>query len=99
MRVKSRGRRALFWRGAESVQPMAQAQDGVLPEHTRSGKAHDSLHLFATLRLITVDRAIGASRLRWTETAALQAHCGVIKQFLAFGTERLPALMLLPAIA
>jgi hypothetical protein len=78
---------------------MANGQDRVLPEHTRSGISHHALDLFTPRRLVAVDRAIGAGGFQFSEPAAFQADGGVIQKRLAFGTKSVDGSVVIPAIA
>jgi len=72
---------------AESIQPMTQAEDGMLPGHTRPGVAHHVLDLLAARALVAVDGALGAGWLCRAKAAAFQPHGGIIQESLAFRTE------------
>jgi len=67
------------WRFAEAIEPMPQAQNGMPPEHARSGVTHDDFDLLAPVTLIAMHRAIRAGRLFGAEPATVQTQCCVIE--------------------
>ena len=69
------------------IQPVAQAHDGMFPQHARTGVTHHDAGLFAAVALVTMHRAIGARRLFLAEPATLQPHFGVIQKLPAFGAQ------------
>ena len=81
------------------VEEMAGGEDRMPPEHARAGVTHDRFDLFPDVRLVAVDRAFGAGRFGFCERAALQAHCGIVKQSAAFGAQGCPRTMHAPAVA
>ena len=66
------------WGLAIAVQPMAKAQNRMLPKHARTGVAHDNAGLLAAVLLITMDRAIGTGRFLLTKAAPFQPHAGIV---------------------
>lgn len=83
---------------AEAVQPMAQAQEGMFPKHTRSGVAHDAADLVAAVALVAMDRAPGAGGLFRAEAAALQSQAGVGQELPALRAETGTRIMVVAAI-
>jgi len=77
---------------------MAQAHDGMFPQHARSGVTHHHLDLLASCALITMDRALGAGRFFRTKPAAFQSHPGVIQKLPAFRAQPGCRPMTIPAV-
>ncbi len=72
-------RKSELGRGFETIQPMSQAQNRVLPDHPRTGITHDHFHLLTPCGHVAVDRAIGTGRLFGAKAAALQPDGRVIQ--------------------
>lgn len=85
-------------RFATSIEPMAQAQNRVLPQHTRACIAHYCPDLFPPRALIAMNRAFDTNRFRQPKTAALQPDTRIIQQPLALRTKRQPGCVMVPAI-
>jgi len=83
---------------AEAIQPMAEAEERVLPEHTRAGKPHDRPDLGPAILLVAMDRTFRAGRFFGTKLAAFQAQPGIVKEPLALRTEQLQTAVFVPAI-
>lgn len=75
---------------------MPQAENWMFPQHSRAGVTHDGADLFPAVFLIAMHRALGASRLFRSKTAAVQPHTGIIEQSPAFRTQ--PALVMILTI-
>jgi len=67
---------------------MSQGQNWVAPEHSRPGIAHNAFDLFASVFLITMNRAFGASGFLRAKTATLESFGGVSEQLGALGAKR-----------
>ena len=87
-----------FRNPSETIQPVAQAHDGMFPDHARTGIAHHHPDLLAARGLITMDWAIRASRLFRAEPAAIQPHVGVVQKLPAFPTNSIHRCMMVPAM-
>jgi hypothetical protein len=87
------------WGLAETVQPMAETQNRVPPEHAGTGMAHDHLHLLAPVALITMHRAVGAGGLAGPKPAILQPRGGIVQQSLTLRAKRGPGVVAVAAMA
>jgi hypothetical protein len=72
-----------------AIQPVPEAHPGMLPQHARTGIAHDSPDLFPAIALIAMHRALGTSRFLRTEPATVQTKVGIIKKALTLHTKLL----------
>lgn len=59
----------------------------MLPKHSRPSIAHNCLHLFAAIPLVTMHRTIRAGGFFHTEATSVQPHAGVIEQSLTLWTQ------------
>src|SRR5579871_6592517 len=71
---------------AAAVEPVAEAENRMLPKHARTGVTHDGLDFVAAAALTTMDRAVRASGFLRAEAAAFEALLSVILKFLALRT-------------
>jgi hypothetical protein len=69
---------------SEAVQPVAQTEQWVFPQHPRTCVSHDDFDLFAAVALVAMKWASGACRLFSAESATVQSQTGVVHQALAF---------------
>ena len=87
-------RRRLGMRGRSpsqaSIEPVAQAEDWMLPEHARAGVTHDYSDLLPPGGLIAMHGTFDTNRLFRAEVAALQPDAGIILQASALGAKRCP---------
>lgn len=65
-----------------TVEQMAEAQPGVLPQHARTCVAHDHLDFLPTVALIAMDGAPGTGGLLFAEPTMLQAQGDIMRQVL-----------------
>ena len=75
---------------------MVEAEEGMFPEHARTGVAHHDAHLFAPSFLVTVHRAFGAGRFFRAKLATVQSQSSIIQQALAILAQR--AVMMIATI-
>ena len=68
----------------------------MFPQHSWAGVTHDRADLFPAIFLIAMHRALRASRLFRSKTAAVQPHAGIIEQSPAFPAQ--PALVMILTI-
>ncbi len=66
---------------------MAEAEDRVIPKHTRAGETHHGFHLLAASALVTVNGAVGTSGFFCTKPTAFEPEAGVVAQLPAFGAK------------
>jgi hypothetical protein len=78
---------------------MAQAENGMVPEHARAGIAHDGADLFAAGRLVAVDGTLDTDGLLRAKTASFQPQGRIIQQGLAFGAKGGPGGVMVAAVA
>lgn len=71
-------------RFAKAIKPMAQTQNRVLPQHTRTGVTHHGFDLFTPNALIAMNRTLRTDGLVGPKPAALEPDGSII--------EKLPAL-------
>jgi hypothetical protein len=67
----------------KAIQPMAQAQNRMLPQHARTGVTHHRSDLFAPNALIAMDRTFGTDGLLHSKSAALQPEGSIIQKLPA----------------
>jgi hypothetical protein len=79
---------------AKAVEPMAQAQDRMPPQHARAGITHHRSDLLAPGTLIAVNRTLGAKGFSGPKPAALQPGGGIIQQPLTLRAKRRPGSMM-----
>ena len=68
---------------AKTIQPMAQAQNRMLPQHARTGVTHHGSDLLAPDALIAMDRALGTDGLVRPKPAVLQPEGGIVQKLPA----------------
>jgi hypothetical protein len=81
-----------------AIQPVSEAHPGMLPQHARTGIAHDSPDLFPAVALIAMHRALGASRFLRTEPATVETKVGIVKKALALHTKLLLTVAARPVV-
>jgi hypothetical protein len=72
---------------SKPIEPVAQAQEGVMPEHARAGILHNRLNLVTPFALVAVDGAAGAGGFFDAKPAAFKAQGGVVQELLAVGAK------------
>ena len=90
----------LLMQGAVQPRPSAlcsehvpQCSNGVVEQHTWASIPHHLPHLFASVRLVAVDRTLLASAFLLAKLASVQSGVGICHQFLAFGTGVWPGMV------
>ena len=68
---------------AETIKPMSQAQNRMLPQHARTGVTHHRSDLFAPDVLIAMDRTLGTDGLLRPKPAALEPDGSIIQKLPA----------------
>ena len=78
---------------SEAVQPVAQTEQWVFPQHAWTCISHDDFDLFAAIALVAMNGAPGASRLFGAESAAVQSQTCIVHQAFAFVAKVLPVMV------
>jgi hypothetical protein len=73
---------------SKSVHLVRKRQERMTEQHPWTGVAHDLPSLGSLGRLVTVDRAVGASRFVVTIGAFLQTHFGIVEKCLTGRTQK-----------
>jgi hypothetical protein len=69
----------------------------MMPKHAGTGKPHDLPDLLPHIRLVTVNRALGAGSLLRTERTSIQSLKSIAAKSLALFAQLAPRVMLRPA--
>src|ERR1035441_1040001 len=83
---------------AGAIEPVAQAQNRVPPQHARPRVTHHGFDLFAPRRLIAMDRALHADGLLRPEPAPLQSEGSIIQKPLTLPARGLPGVVMALAV-